>query len=106
MGVSHGGEASRTSCERGVGGDAPDANEVHRRQRRTGIESIPSEPEDQSSGSGDGQIVRKHRCAAIAFEFASESRPKHVGAGERDETANRVHHGGSGEVMEALAKIR
>ena len=67
----------RAGRQRGVGGNAADADEVHRRERAAGIESVPAEPQNQAAGGGDRQIVRQHRAAAIALELAAQARSEH-----------------------------
>ena len=66
-----------------------------------GLKSVPAEPQEQSAGCGDRQIVRQHRAAAVALELAAESRTENDRAGQRDEAADGVHDGRSGEVVEA-----
>ena len=99
-------ESGRARGEGGVGGDAADADKVHRRKRAAGIESVPAEPENQSAADGDGQIMRQHGSAAIALEFAAEPRAQNDRAGQRDESADGVHDRGAGEIMEGHAQGR
>ena len=60
----------------------------------------------QSAADGDRQIVRQHRSAAVALEFAAEARPKNDRAGQGDESADGVYDRGTGEIMEAHAQRR
>ena len=74
--------------------------EVHRGERRTGIETVPAEPEEQTAANGNCQIVRKHGAAAVALEFAANSRPKHDAARQGDPPADRVNDRRTSEVVE------
>ncbi len=69
----------QTTCargERGVCRDAADSNEVHGRERRTGIKAVPAEPQNKPADNRDGEIVRKHRAAAVTLEPATNTRAK------------------------------
>ena len=101
VGREHGGQTGGAGRQSGVGGDAADAFEIHRGKRAARIESVPAEPQQQTAGGGDRQIVRQHRSAAVALEFASEPRSQNNGAGQGDESADGVHDRRAGEVMEA-----
>src|SRR2546423_5991836 len=48
--------------------------------------------------------MRQHGPATITFEFAAKSWSEDNGPGQSDESADSMHHGGSGEVMETHAK--
>ena len=54
----------------------------------------------------DRQIVRQHRSAAVALEPAAQPRPEDDRARQRDEAADGVNHGGTGEIMEAGSQPR
>ena len=97
-------QTRRAGSERGIGGDATNPVKIHRRKRAAGIESIPAKPEQQSARKRDGQVVRQHGSAAIAFEGSSQTRPKHDGAGESDEATDRVNDCRSCEIVESHAE--
>ena len=69
------------------------------------IEPVPAEPQQQSAGSRDRQIMRHHRAAAVALELASEPRSQHDRAGQRDHAADRMHDRRARKVMEALPRF-
>src|SRR5438270_5783504 len=50
--------------------------------------------------------MRQHRTTAIAFEFAAKPRAENDGTCQRDEPADGMNHGRSGEIMEAHAQRR
>ena len=87
------GQTAGARGERGVHRHATDAGVIHDRERRAGVEAVPAEPEDQAADDGDGEIVRKHRPAAVTLELATQPGPKHDGAGDRNPSADRVHDG-------------
>ena len=105
-GVEHRGEPGGAGRERRVGGDAADALEVHRRQRAARVEPVPAEPQDEAADGRDRQVVRHHGAAAVALELPAEARAEHDRAGQRDESADAVHHRGTGEIVEAHAERR
>src|SRR5208283_1322030 len=71
-------EARRACGDRRVERDAADALCVHRGQRAARIESVPSEPQDQTAGRADDQIVRLHGLSAVAFEDAAKPGPSAI----------------------------
>ena len=85
VGHEHGGETGGAGGQRGVGGDAPDAFKVHGGKGGAGVESVPAEPQNQTAGAGDGEIVRHHWSTAVAFEAAAQARAENDGAGQGDE---------------------
>ena len=99
--VNDGGESGRASGEGGVGGDAADADKVHGRKRAAWVEAVPAEPQDQSAGDGNGEVVRQHGSAAVALELAAQPRAQNDRAGQSDESADGVNNRGSGEIVEA-----
>ena len=101
IGVEHGGQASGACRERGIRGNAPDTDEIHRRERAARIESVPAEPQQQAAGCRDGQIMRQHGPAAVALELAAEAGAENDGARQGDKAADGVHHRRSGEIMKA-----
>src|SRR6185437_1774346 len=99
--VNNGGQSRRACREGCICGHASDASEVHRGKGATGIETIPAEPENESAGDSDCQIVRQHWRAAVSFEFAAEPRTQNDRAGQRNESADRVYDRGACEVVES-----
>jgi len=73
--------------------DTANSFEIHRGEDGSGIEAVPAEPEQQATGCGNGEIVRKHGTAAIALERASETRSKDDGTGKRNHAAYGVDNG-------------
>src|SRR5207249_8517240 len=86
--------------KRGVRSDASDAVEVHRRQRRAGIEPVPAEPQDDCADRADREVVWRQGTAAVPLEHPSQTGAERYRTGERDESADRVYHRRSGEVAE------
>ena len=67
-----------------------------RRQRRTGVEPEPPEPQDPGTEQGEGQGVREHRVARPAPPL-----PDQQHNGQRRNTGVDVHDGATGEVERA-----
>src|SRR5262249_15431027 len=44
--------------------------------------------------------MRHHRPAAVALEFSAQPGPEHNRSGDGHPSADRMHHGGAGEIME------
>ena len=78
IGEEHRGEAGGARGERRVGGDPPDAFEVHRGERAARIEAVPAEPQDQAADGRDAQIVRQHGSTAVALEAAADAGPRTI----------------------------
>src|SRR5437016_5434280 len=66
-------ESCRACRERGVRRDPADTFEVHRRQRRTRVEAVPSEPEDHSADRRDGHVVARGHAAPVALELPADT---------------------------------
>ena len=49
---------------------------------------------------GDRHVVARWEAATVTLELAAETRPEHDRAGQGDHAADRVHHGGAGEVVQ------
>src|SRR5581483_7723115 len=102
--VEHRRQTRGASCKRGIRSHSADAFEVHCGERASRIETVPSEPEQQSTAGGDGEIVGHHRAAAVSLELASQAWPENDRPSQRDEATNRMHDRRSGEVVEALSQ--
>ena len=66
------------------------------RQRRTGVEAGPSEPQDAGADHRHRQVVRWHRVLGIALALADEQHQR-----ERRRTGVDVHDRATGEVERA-----
>src|ERR1700730_15634294 len=84
-------ETGRRSGECRVGRNAADALEVHGRESRARVESIPTEPQDHTADCGDGHVVTGWHATAVPLELAAEPRSERNGTGESDESSDRVH---------------
>src|ERR1700691_232902 len=104
--IDDGAESRRTRGEGRIGGHPSDSHEIHSRKRAAGIETIPTEPENESAGDRDRQIVRQHGRAAVALELTAEPWAQNDCASQRDEPADGVHDGRAGEIMKAYAHRR
>ena len=71
-----------------------------------GLNPYQPNQSNRAAASRDGEIVRHHGSAAVALELAAQARSKNDGAGQSDEAADGVDHGGSGEIVEAGAECR
>src|ERR1700687_2845953 len=85
------GQARRASCNRRVERDTADALRVESREGAARIKSVPSEPEYESAGCADDQVVRFHRYTAVAFEYSSEPWTERACAGQRNRSAHCVY---------------
>ena len=93
-------ETGRRSSKGGVGRDPADAFEVHGGQRRTRVEPVPTEPQDDTADRGDRHVVTGWHAAAVPLELAAEPRSERNGTGECDESTDRVHDRRAREVVE------
>mmetsp|Transcript_921 Transcript_921/g.3724 ORF Transcript_921/g.3724 Transcript_921/m.3724 type:complete len:438 (-) Transcript_921:390-1703(-) len=66
----------------------------------TAVESVPTEPQDESAQDDQRQAVRGERLANVAVE-AAVARADHCGANERADAAAHVDDAAAGEVHEA-----
>src|SRR5262249_15032767 len=78
--------------ECGVRRNPADALEVHGGQRRSGVEAVPPEPEDDTADRGNRHVVAGWHAAAVALELPADARPKDDGTRKSDEATDRVDY--------------
>ena len=64
------------------------------------VEAEPAEEQDEGADDDEGRAVGRQFLRLAAYELA-DAGANHEGAGQRDETAHRVHHAGAGVVLRA-----
>src|SRR5436305_4955823 len=96
-------EAGGAGSQRRVHRDPPDPAEVHGREGRAGVEPVPAEPQDHAAEGADGEVVGREWTAAVPLERSAQAGPESDAAGQGDDSADGVHHGGAGEVTENRA---